>query len=396
MPKNLAKFIFQIELQCFKFYLEYFLNYFVIISDSKKTGQTAINMRKGNNFKISILKKFLTGLCLVILILAAWQYKLVVYGISQAKGQFSILWNATPVTDILSDPSYPETTKEKIRLVEEIRQFAFDSLGLNRNENYTTFYDQKDKPILWIVTASEPFKLKAREWSFPIIGNFSYKGFFDFQMAEEEESMLAVDGFDTSIDEVEGWSTLGWFKDPILSNMLKRPVGGLSNLIIHELTHGTLYIKNNVQYNENLASFVGDKGALIFLEQKYGKDSEEYYDYQKRKDLWKNYSLLVLKSADRLDSLYAGMDESLSRKEKKIIKEKFLSSIRTELKDYMGYLKDRDPKFYNSIDQINNAYFIDFRRYRQDQNIFEKELNEKFKGDFKAYFKYLKEKYPSL
>ena len=353
-------------------------------------------MRKEKKSKKSIIRKVLLGLLFFILFLAAWQYKLVIYGIAQAKGQVSILWNARPVEEILNNPSYPEETKEKIRLVEEIRQFAFDSLGLNRNENYTTFYDQKDKPILWIVTASAPFKLEAKEWSFPILGSFSYKGFFDYTMAEEEENLLAVDGFDTSIDEIEGWSTLGWFKDPILSNMLKRPIGGLSNVIIHELTHGTLYVKNNVQYNENLASFVGDKGALMFLEYKYGKESEEYKDYQKRKDLWKNYSALVLKSADRLDSLYANMDEGLSKKEKKMMKDQFLSQLRAEFKEYMSYLKDRDPKFYSSLDEINNSYFLDFRRYRQDQNMFEQELNEKFNGDFKAYFKYLKEKYPSL
>ena len=37
-------------------------------------------------------------------------------------------------------------------------------------------------------------------------------------------------------------------------------------VFIHELTHGTLYVKDGVSYNENLASFVGDEGAIKIKE----------------------------------------------------------------------------------------------------------------------------------
>ena len=65
---------------------------------------------------------------------------------------------------------------------------------------------------------------------------------------------LKASGLDVEYSSVSGWSTLGWFGDPILSNMLKRNVGSLADLIIHELTHGTIYIKNEVEYNENLGN----------------------------------------------------------------------------------------------------------------------------------------------
>ncbi len=342
------------------------------------------------------VKRFALALSVVVLAGIIWNYQLVYYGIRQGIGQLSIVWKARPVAEILMEPSYPDSLKARIKLVEEIRRFAFDSLGINYSENYTTFYDQRGKPLLWVVTGAEPFKLVAKEWEFPFLGSFSYKGFFDYEMAVQERDLLKEQGYDTAIDEVEGWSTLGWFKDPILSNMLKRPAGGLANLIIHELTHGTLYIKDNVQYNENLASFVGDRGALMFLEYRFGKDSDEYKDYVKRKELSAGYIDLVLRGADRLDSLYASFAPETSytykEREKALISRKLI----TEFKEYLSYYRDRDPAFYSALDSINNTYFLGYRTYRQDQNVFELELNQSFNGNFKEYFSYLKKTYPSL
>lgn len=342
------------------------------------------------------LKRFLFALLVLVLGGLVWNYQLVYYGLKQGTGQLAIVLKARPVDEILSDSLYPDSLKVRIHLIQEIRQFAFDSLGINYSDNYTTFYNQGDKPLLWVVTGAEPFKLVAKEWKFPFLGSFTYKGFFDYAMAVKEKDALFNQGLDTAIDEVEGWSTLGWFKDPILSNMLKRPAGGLANLIIHELTHGTLYIKDNVQYNENLASFVGDRGALLFLIYKYGKDSDEYMDYVKRKELSAGYIQLVLNGADQLDSLYASVDADMTYEKKQEAKEEKLKELISGFKEYLSYYKDRDPAFYNRLDSINNTYFLGYRTYRQDQDMFEMELNESFNGNFKEYLSYLKKTYPSL
>ncbi|MFN6945267.1 MAG: aminopeptidase [Cytophagaceae bacterium] len=346
--------------------------------------------------KKSTLRKILYGVLVVSALLAAIYHQSILYGISQGYGQVSILMKARPIEEFLDDPNYPDSLKANIRLVQEIREFAFDSLGLNRNDNYTTLFDQGGKPILWIVTGSDPYNLKAREWSFPFLGSFSYKGFFDFKKAEKEEGKLKAEGLDTSIGEVEGWSTLGWFKDPILSNMLHRRPGSLANLIIHELTHGTLYIKNDVDYNENLASFVGDKGALIFLRQKYGEDSPEYRQYEEGKIMLEEYTKKVLINGDRLDSLYNTFSNEMPLKDKGKLKKVVLKEIQLDLQNFFDQYKNVNPRFYHRIENLNNTYFLDYRRYREKQDVFEEEFREKFNSDFKAYMLYLKETYPSL
>ncbi|WMJ73221.1 aminopeptidase [Cytophagaceae bacterium ABcell3] len=343
-----------------------------------------------------MIKKIVKVLLLLVVVLLAVFYESVWYGLNQARGQMNILFSAKPIEEFLSDEHYPDSLKNKILLVQELREFSFDSLGLKRNANYTTLFDQQGKPILWIVTASEPYELKAKEWCFPILGCFSYKGFFEYEKAVKEADKLKAKGMDVSIDEVEGWSTLGWFKDPILSNMLNRSVGNLANLIIHELTHGTLYVKNNVEYNENLASFVGDQGALIFLEQKYGVDSKEYEQYLNGKEMHEAYSQRVLRNGERLDSLYNSFSADLEIGEKERLKQALLKDIRGDLQEFFDSYKKVNPRFYAKVEKLNNTYFLDYRRYRQKQDMFEQEFREKFDSDFKRYMEYLKDTYPSL
>ncbi|MBD0259811.1 MAG: aminopeptidase [Cytophagales bacterium] len=341
-----------------------------------------------------VFRNVFLGFLLLLMVLLLWQYRLVEYGISQAQGQLRVVWNARPLEEYLADPAFPDSLKGKLLLIQEIRRFAVDSLGINPSDNYTTVYNQQGKPILWVVTATPPYRLEAEEWKFPLIGSFSYKGFFDYARAEREEAGLKARGLDTEIDEVSGWSTLGWFKDPILTNWLSRSEGQLANLIIHELTHGTLYVKNNVEYNENLASFVGDHGATLFLERKYGRDSEEYRRYEDGKIFREKYSQHILRGANQLERLYASFRPALPKAQKDTLKYRLIGEIMRTADTLTA--NGRRRKWEWEGPPPNNTYFMGFVRYRAKQNQFEEEFKTKFNSDFRKYLAYLKETYPSL
>lgn len=341
-------------------------------------------------------KKILYTSLSILLLLIVWNFQLLSYGFSQAYGQLSIIWNTKPIEEVLNDSTVPDSIKQKLALIYEIKKFAFDSLGINKNENYTTFFDQKGKPILWVVTACPPFEMKAKEWEFPLLGRFSYKGYFNHKKALAEEKIYADLGFDTDVGEVSAWSTLGWLKDPILSSMFKRKAGSLANLIIHELTHGTLYVKNNVDFNENLASFVGDYGARKFLIQKYGIASNEFLEYEKGLKINKEYSERTLSWANRLDSLYKKFDTNYSFEQKQQLKSDMINAAK---KDLTLFLKSNN--YYTSgyekvFKQLNNTYFNDYITYRSQQNSFEEEFKTTFHSNFPAYMLFLKKKYPSM
>lgn len=344
--------------------------------------------------KKSTLKKVLRYTGLLILVLLLWFYREVSYGISQAYGQLKIIYKSQPIEKVLKDPEFPDSLKSKLLLVQEIKRFAFDSIGLNKSDNYTTVYNQKGKPVLWVLTAAERYELKNKEWDFPLLGSVGYKGFFDHKRGIKERIKLQAQGYDTDLDVVSGWSTLGWFKDPILSNMLFKKEGNLANLIIHELTHTTLYIPGNVDFNENLASFVGDIGAEMFLKQKYGTGSQQYETYEKGKKDYELYITTMLKGKDRLDSLYKTFNELMPETIKDSLK--FLTIARiVEKAKRLPYLSTNfAKKMFPQGFFPNNTYFMELKRYHAEQNNFEIEFKTRFQSDFKKYFAYLKKKYP--
>ncbi len=336
---------------------------------------------------------------LLLTVLVVWgvlNRELLQYGWMQAKGQLAILWHVREVADVLADPAYPDSLKLRIRLIEEIKQFGVDSLGLTPSANYTTFYDQQGRSLMWVLTASEKYRILAKEWKFPVLGTFPYKGFFDSTRAVTERQALIREGYDTHINEAAAWSLLGYVRDPILSSMLERSDGGLANLILHELTHGTLFVKDNLELNENLASFVGDWGAIRFLTYKYGPDSEQLKRYEFRKkynDAWAQH---MLRGANRLDSLYQSFEAALPETAKAQQKQFLLNRILADADTLLGGLYPLDSNAKAGEIAANNAYFISYKTYKSQQNLFRQEFEQQFDSDFKSYFDYLKRKYPSL
>lgn len=316
----------------------------------------------------------------------------------QAKGQVTILMNVQDVEEVLADPAFPDSLKSRIRLIEEIKQYGVDSLGLTPSKNYTTFYNQHGKPLIWVINASDRYRINAYKWSFPIIGTFPYKGYFDSARAVREEKVLKMQGYDTDIGDVSAWSTLGYLKDPILSSMLKRRQGSLANLILHELTHGTLFVKDNLELNENLASFVGDLGAIRFLKQKYGAESKELRSYEFSKKYNDAYAQHMLRGIKKLDSLYLTFDGSKAdTATKDNLKNQTILKILNDADTLFADKKSLKTKSrWNLKNLPNNAYFISYQTYKSKQNSFRDEFENKFGGDFKKYLTYLKEKYPSL
>lgn len=348
-----------------------------------------------------MVKKIALVVVGVLAVLVVWQWELVSYGFMQARGQLRILWNTKPVVEVLSDKAYPDSVKKKIELIREIKRFAIDSLGLDKSGSYESFYDQQGKPILWVVTAAEPYQLIAKQWHFPILGTFSYKGFFEKDRADSTVSELKREGFDTRVGEVSAWSTLGFLNDPILSSFLDRPDGSLAELIIHELTHGTLFVKNSLEYNENLADFVGEYGALRFLAQKYGKASVPYQNYLATKAFYERYDEHVLHGTRMLDSLYKTFKPTMPVVVKDSLKWKMIQQIvesSDTLTDQRSNASVRlvKKRRLTKLNLPNNAYFIGYLTYRKQQNRFRQEFEKRFGGDFSNYLAYLKKTYPSL
>src|SRR5688572_3704383 len=114
-----------------------------------------------------LIRRILLALLILLSVLMLAYWDLVVYGIRQGRGQLNIIRNAKPVEDFLRNPDFPDSLKRKLILINAVRKYAIDSLGLKDTKNYKTLYDQKGEEIMWVVTACKPFQLVAKEWTFP-------------------------------------------------------------------------------------------------------------------------------------------------------------------------------------------------------------------------------------
>ncbi len=331
----------------------------------------------------------------MLLALGVLYFKTLVYSVKQGIGQARILINAVPVEEYLADPTVPDSLKTRVLLVQEIRQYAFDSLGLTRNDNYSTVYDHGFAPLMYVVTANEPYSLEPYEWSFPFFGGFPYKGYFGYPRAKKEYDRRKAEGLDVGIRTTTAWSTLGWFSDPILTGMLDRGEGELADLIIHELTHGTLFVPDSVEFNENLANFVGHEGALRFLADRFGVDSPEYEGYLARRADREHYVSHILGGLAQLEDYYASLDESMAEAEKAAGK----LSLQREIILSLDTVSFSDPERYRfsplAIGRVNNTFFASFARYESQQGNFDRVLAEDYDGDLRAYVADWARRYPS-
>ncbi|HTF20582.1 MAG TPA: aminopeptidase [Chryseolinea sp.] len=340
-----------------------------------------------------LFKRILVGLLAVVLLLTMVYWDLVAYAARQGYGQLSIVWKARPVSEFLADPNFPDSLKQRLLFIDEVRQYAIDSLGLKDTENYKTMYDQKGKEIMWVVMACKPFALEPKEWKFPIVGTVPYKGFFDEKRAANLRDQLEGEGWDVIVRNPGGWSTLGWFTDPILSKMLNRSEGDLANLIIHEMSHATIFVKDSVDFNENLATFIGDRGTEKFLIDRFGAISLPYRTYLEEDKDYLKYVDHMLRGARYLDSLYKNMAPELTDDTKRMQKKNAITHIVEQLDTLsLGQTTKPSERFRNRLP--NNAYFMNFRQYQEKQSVFWEERG-KF-ASLREYIAYLSERYPFL
>ena len=161
----------------------------------------------------------------------------------------------------------------------------------------------------------------------------------------------------------------------------------MADLIIHELAHATVFVKNEIQFSEEMATFVGREGALSFLRDRYGEDSEAYRQALASLSDWSRYRDMMIELYADLDTLYhSETDSRRMSAEKQSLVEEFnrrLRSAATEL-----FQSDRFRSFKGI--PANNAYVLSFVRYSQDLDLFYR-LYKARGGNLKATVEVLKQ-----
>ena len=283
------------------------------------------------------------------------------YYLHLARGQLRLVFSCVPISELLADPGLAPGRRARFDLVRAVREYGRGQIGLAVGDQYTSFYDTGNRPVSWNVSASPPDRFEPYRWCFPIVGAVPYKGFFDPERATREREHLEERGYDVWAGPVSAFSTLGFFADPILSNMIAYPEDALATLLLHELTHSTVFAPNQTEFNESLATFVGKTGALGFLAERYGALSPQVEEAHRRRADAEAFRGFVHELVSRLDSLY---NSDLPRERILAERVSVFERAKEEYRSVRAQLLRSPSRFDGFLEwDMNNARLLSYRRY---------------------------------
>jgi predicted aminopeptidase len=280
------------------------------------------------------------------------------YVLRQGWRQFKALRARQPLARVMRRRDLPSDWREKLVVSQLARRYAEEVIGLRRTAAYTTFLDTGSRPVAWNLSACARDRLRPKTWRFPLVGEVPYLGYLDEGEARRAKDELDRQGLDTDLRPVNAWSSLGWFADPLTSGMLSEDVARLSEVIIHELTHSTIYVRGHAAFNESLAVFVGDHGALAFLTQLYGPLSAEAQRYLDTLRRQQRFNALIEELYDRLERLYASARPAEDKLREREAHFRWAQERYREL-----FPPERWGRFGRT--RLNNAVLLNYGRYNQ-------------------------------
>ena len=292
------------------------------------------------------------------------------YVLHAASHQYRLIHDSVKVEDALRSDFLESDYKTRLRLVAAIKNFGEKELGLKKTQNYESVYLETDQPPVYIVSACPKDRLVRTLWWFPIVGNMPYLGFFNLESAKEERERLTKKGLDVSIGAADAYSTLGWFKDPVTFNLLKRSTVELTETILHEMTHTSLFIKDQAEFNEGLANLVGKVGALFFMRKTFGNDHPFTIEAENNLADERIFSSFLASLLEKLESLY---NSDIAYQEKLVEREIIFT---VSLKEFDDIRSDFKTNRYNGFGKtgLNNAYLMSIGLYNRHFKLFESVL----------------------
>ncbi len=294
------------------------------------------------------------------------------YVLHAAAGQVRLLNNSIPVEEALKTDSLDPRHKERLRLVAQVKAYGEDELGLKETENYQTVYLKSRQPPIYVVAASPKDRLVRKTWWFPVAGRMPSLGFFDKERANAEKEKLLKKDLDVIMGVADAYSTLGWFQDPVTLNLLEGSTVDLLETILHEMTHTTIYLKDEADFNEGLAVLVGKVGTIQFLEKTFGSSDPLTMEAQRNLEDERLFCSFLASLLQQLEQLYASpvsYEEKLTQREE--VFERSLmrfGGIKSQLQT------DRFTHFGSA--KMNNAYLLSIGLYHRHFHLFESILKE--------------------
>ncbi len=345
--------------------------------------------------KANRVARCLVAVLLLLLVAAASGCRTFTFYAQALKGQSQMLLHEKPIEELLANPQTAAPLKERFLVLKDLRAFAETELKLPANGHYRKYVDVHRPYVVWNVEAAPEFSMQPETWWYPLVGSLEYRGYFSLRGATNYARYLRKKGYDVAVGGVEAYSTLGWFKDPVLNTFIFEPDAELAEIIFHELGHQRVFARGDTDFNEAFATTVGQEGGRRWLKSK--SDSAALEKYLAHLRHTREFSQLVMKSRSRLEALYG--DErteegqiKASRKPRvmpaKALREQ-KETILKELKQEYARLKNgwgKDAEYdWWFTHQLNNAHLNSVAAYYDLVPGFERLLADNG-GDLESFY----------
>jgi predicted aminopeptidase len=252
--------------------------------------------------KIKRRRKWLICAALALIVVAVSGCQTVSFYSQAIKGQYQIFAHEKKIDDLVANPETPDRLKERLELLGSLRAFAEQDLKLPVDGHYKKYADLHRPYVVWNVEAAPEFSLEPKSWWYPMLGGLDYRGYFSKEGANKYGTILRKKGYDVHVGGVEAYSTLGWFKDPILNTFIFNPDADLAEIIFHELGHQRVFARGDTDFNEAFATTVGQEGARRWLQKKNDKTALENYAAEQRRT--SDFVHLIARTREKLEKLY--------------------------------------------------------------------------------------------
>lgn len=247
-----------------------------------------------------------------------------------AVGQEDLNRRGIAIDEIVEGEHLDARTRRLLAQVADIKAFG-ERHGLRHTKSYRRYVWLPRYAVVWVVSACRPLAFRPKTWSFPVVGSFTYRGWFDRREAKRDAAALAAQGWDVDVRPSPAYSTLGWFDDPILSTMLSEgdeAIGDLADVILHETLHATFYVPGQSTLNESVASFVGDTLAVRYVEETLGAGSVERRAFLELRARGEARGRRMKAAYDALEALYRSPEP---RDAKLAEKARIIAALRDDL-----------------------------------------------------------------
>ena len=205
----------------------------------------------------SLLRIVTVGSCVTCLLTGCQS---IYFPYQAAKGQLELMTGSRNIDDVLVDKLVDPQTRSRLLLAAAALEFAEDHLGLDAKGNYERYTVLNRPYVVWNVFVAPEFSTDLNRHCFPVAGCVTYRGYFKEHDAKKVAEKIRGKGDDVAVVGVAAYTTLGWFKDPLLDTFLLGSEAGLIRTLYHELAHLHLYVLGDTDWNESYASAVAELG----------------------------------------------------------------------------------------------------------------------------------------